>query len=200
MPKSPQIPGINIAGIPCSLEKCVENNNASENLADKRILLVRGRRVMIDADLADLYGVTTKRLNEQVKRNKGRFPSEFMFQLNLEEKDELVANCDQFKNMKHSSSLPYAFTEHGAVMLASVLNSSQAVEISILVVKAFIRLREMLGGHKELAIKLDELERQIQDHDESIQTLFDAIRQLMSPPHSDSRKIGFAVSGNRTPI
>ena len=170
----------------------------SENPVDERIILIRGRRVMLDADLADLYGVTTKRLNEQVKRNKDRFPTEFMFQLDSQEKDELVANCDRLKNLKHSSSLHYVFTEHGAVMLATVLNSPKAVEISILVVKAFIRLREMLGAHKELAIKLDELERQIQGHDESIQTLFEAIHQLMTPPSTKSRQIGFAVSRNQT--
>lgn len=164
----------------------------SEGIVDKRILLIRGHRVMLDADLADLYGVSTKRLNEQVKRNRGRFPVEFMFQLTPEEKREVVAICDHLKKIRYSNTLPFAFTEHGAVMLASVLNSPQAVEVSILVVKAFIRLREMLTTHKDLARKLEDLERLVQGHDEGIQTLFDAIRQLMAPPPDKSRKIGFS--------
>jgi hypothetical protein len=100
-----------------------------QNLVDKRILVLRGQRVMLDADLADLYGVSTKRLNEQVKRNKDRFPMEFMFQLDNPEKTEVVAKCDHLKKIKYSRTLPYAFREHGAVMLASVLNSSTALDL-----------------------------------------------------------------------
>lgn len=163
----------------------------SENAVDQKIFLIRRQRVMLDADLADLYGVPTKALNQAVKRNRERFPHDFSFQLTEKEKDELVTVCDQFKNLKHSSVLPYAFTEHGALMLASILNSPRAVEASIFVVRAFIRLREVLVAHKDLARKLDELERHIQGHDKSIRTLFDAIRQLMAPPPSKKRKIGF---------
>src|SRR3990172_1168859 len=104
------------------------------------ILLIRGQKVMLDADLAALYGVTTKRLNEQVKRNRGRFPEDFMFQLTEREKGEVVANCDHLKRLKFSPNLPYAFTEHGAIMLATVLNSPVAVQTSIQIVKAFVRL------------------------------------------------------------
>lgn len=111
------------------------------------ILFVRGRRVMLDADLAQLYGVATKRLNEQVKRNWARFPEDFMFQLTANEKTEVVAICDHLKSLKFSSTLPYAFTEHGAIMLASVLNSPIAIDASVHVVRAFIRLREILGTH-----------------------------------------------------
>jgi hypothetical protein len=131
-----------------------------ERIADS-IFLIRGMRVMIDADLARLYGVSTKRLNEQVRRNPDRFPADFMFQLSKEEKAEVVANCDHLENLKYSPSLPHAFTEHGALMLASVLNSPKAVETSIYIVRAFIRIREILATHKDLAQKLVDLERKI---------------------------------------
>ena len=124
-----------------------------------KILLIRGHRVMIDADLARFYGVTTKRLNEQVRRNRDRFPEDFMFRLSSEEKSEVVANCDHLESMKYSPVLPYVFTEHGALMLASVLRSSEAVEISIYIVRAFVRIREMLLSNKELSRKLAEIEK-----------------------------------------
>ena len=158
---------------------------------EQRILLVRGRKVIIDADLAQFYGVTTKRLNEQVKRNKNRFPEDFIFQLTAEEKAEVVANCDHLARLKFSPSLPNAFTEHGAIMAAGVLNSERAVELSVFVVRAFVRLRKVLASNKELAVKLAELERRLESHDESIQTLVEAIRQLMAPPDNDKRRIGF---------
>jgi len=160
---------------------------------EKKILLIRNQKVMIDRDLAELYGVATKRLNEQVKRNKERFPFDFMFQLTLEEKSEVVANCDHLKNLKYSPNLPYAFTEHGALMLASVLNSSRAVEASIYVVRAFIRLREILLTHKELAKKLKELELKIDSHDQQIQSIFEVINQLLIPPEKPKQKIGFTI-------
>ncbi|MGQ0696175.1 MAG: ORF6N domain-containing protein [Nitrospiraceae bacterium] len=156
-----------------------------------RILMFRGHRVMLDADLATLYGTTTKRLNEQVKRNRKRFPADFMFHLTAQEKAEVVANCDHLKRLKFSPGRPFAFTEHGAVMVASVLNSERAVEVSIYVVRAFVKLREMLGTHKALAQKFAELERKVASHDSHIRSLFEAIRQLMEPPSSKSRRIGF---------
>ncbi len=146
---------------------------------------------MLDADLARLYGVSTKRLNEQVKRNLDRFPPDFMFKLTQTEKDEVVANCDHLMGLKFSPSRPRAFTEHGALMLASVLNSSVAVRTSVLIVRAFIRLREALAVHKELARKLDELERKVSIHDGAIQAILGAIRQLMEPPAVATRRIGF---------
>jgi ORF6N domain len=158
---------------------------------EQRILVIRGNRVILDSDLAILYGVTTKRLNEQVKRNRHRFPEDFMFQLTAQEKAEVVANCDHLKKLRFSPARPFAFTEHGAVMVASVLNSERAVEVSIYVVRAFVKLREMLGTHKALAQKLDELERQVESHDSHIRSLFEAIRQLMEPARSKSRRIGF---------
>jgi ORF6N domain-containing protein len=158
---------------------------------DSRILLIRGHRVMLDADLAEVYGTTTKALNQAVKRNRERFPAEFMFQLTRREKDEVVTNCDHLRKLKYSPNFPFAFTEYGAVMLASVLNSSIAVQASIAVVRAFIRLREILATHKELVRKLKELENRIEGHDEEITALFDAIRELMDSPEKPSKQIGF---------
>jgi hypothetical protein len=156
------------------------------------LLLVRGQRVILDADLAKLYGVTTTRLNEQVKRNAGRFPSDFMFQLSSAEKQEVVAICDNLSKLRYYRGLPYAFTEHGAIMAASVLNSERAVAVSVFVVRAFVKLREMLSTHKQLAVKLDELEARLQKHDGQIAALFEAIRELMEPPPAPPReRIGF---------
>ena len=152
------------------------------------ILLIRGHKVMLDADLARLYGVTTKRLNEQVRRNRDRFPDDFMFRLTDAEKKEVVANCDHLKTLKFSPNLPYAFTEHGAVMLASVLNSPVAVDVSIQIIKTFIRLRELLVSNKELAKKIEELEKK---YDTQFKIVFDAIHQLMSAPEPKKKKIGF---------
>ena len=159
---------------------------------ESRILLIRDHKVMLDSDLAELYQVRTKRLNEQVKRNKNRFPADFMFKLTAREKAELVANCDRLRRLKFSTTLPYAFTEHGAVMVASVLNTPRAIEISVYVVRAFVKLREVLSTHKKLALKLAELEKRIEAHDEDITGLFEAIRQLMEPPEKPKKRIGFA--------
>jgi phage regulator Rha-like protein len=164
-----------------------------ENI-ESRIFLIRRHKVMLDRDLAELYEVETKHLNRQVKRNIQRFPEEFMFQLNVEERNQLVTICHRFKTMKHSSSLPYVFTEHGVAMLASVLKSDRAVKISINVIKAFIKLREILSTHKELAHKLAQLEQKIEKHDEEIKVVFDAIRKMMAPPpEPKKKKIGFVV-------
>ncbi len=145
---------------------------------------------MIDADLAVLYSVTTKRLNEQVKRNLKRFPSDFMFQLNEEEFENLKSHfaTSRWGGRRY---LPYVFTEHGAIMLANVLNSPGAVQASIQVVRAFVKLRELLSTNKELAIKLKQLEGKIEKHDEEIRLIFKAIRKLMATPERKQRKIGF---------
>jgi phage regulator Rha-like protein len=161
------------------------------------ILLIRGQKVMLDADLAVLYGTTTKRLNEQVKRNLDRFPQDFMFQLTKREKAEVVANCDHLAKLKFSPVLPNAFTEHGAIMVASVLNTKRAMQVSVFVVRAFVKLREMLSTHKELAHELVELERKLQSHEDSIQSLVAAFRQLMASPEPEpeppNERIGFLV-------
>jgi hypothetical protein len=165
------------------------------------ILLIRGQKIIIDADLARLYGVTTKALNQAVRRNAERFPEDFVFQLTSKELSELVTDCDRFINLKHSMALPHAFTEHGAIMAANVLSSKRAVEASIYVVRAFVKLRQQLVSHTELALKLDLLEQKIATHDKAICSLFDAIRNLMTPwppqgrPPKPSIKhpIGFVV-------
>ena len=167
------------------------NEVIPQEIVEHRIFLIRKQRVMIDRDLAELYGVETKYLNRQVKRNIDRFPAEFMFQLTNDEKNELVTICHRFKTMKHSSAMPYAFTEHGVAMLASVLKSERAVKISINIIKAFVKLREILSTHKELAHKLKHLERKFEKHDEDIHVIFEAIRQLMDPPEKKKKKIGF---------
>ena len=157
-----------------------------------RILVLRGHKVMIDADLAELYGVSTKRLNEQVRRNATRFPPDFMFQLTAAERSEVVANCDHLQRLKFSRSPPYAFTEHGALMVASVLNTDRAVEVSLYVVRAFVHLREMLTSNKELAAQLAELERKFATHDQAIASIIATIRQLMAPPPAPKKPpIGF---------
>ena len=158
----------------------------------QRILLIRGDKVIIDADLAEAYEVPTRRLNEQVKRNKNRFPDDFMFQLTPEEKAEVIANCDHLSKLKFSKALPFVFTEHGAIMAASVLNSPKAAEVSVFVVRAFVQLREVIAGHKELARKIGQLERKLSGHDGQIQVMVEAIKQLMDPKLPPRiRRIGF---------
>jgi len=149
---------------------------------------------MIDADLAALYGVPTKRLNEQVRRNTKRFPADFTFQLSRAERDEVVANCDHLQRLRFSPTLPYAFTEHGALMAASVLNTARAVEVSLYVVRAFVQLREGLAAHKDLARRLDALEAK---YDRQFKVVFDAIRELMTPPEPKRRPIGFVTPAEK---
>ncbi len=167
---------------------------AAEQIESK-ILVVRGDKVMLDADLAELYGVSTKALNQAVKRNRGRFPDDFMFRLTRREKSEVVTNCDHLKRLRFSPALPLAFTEHGAVMVASVLNTPRAVAASIYVVRAFIRLRGLLSTHKQLAQKLADLERKVAGHDEDIRSLVQAIQQLMATTPKPRRQIGFSARG-----
>ena len=164
---------------------------------ERSIFLIRGQRVMLDRDLAYLYGVPTKVLNQAVKRNERRFPSDFMFRLVKEEKRELVTNCDRLARLKHSSALPRVFTEQGVAMLSSVLNSERAIEVNILIMRAFVRLREAMASSKEFASRLDELESRIASHDENIRTLFQAIRQLMVAPERPPKKIGFQLKEKR---
>ena len=157
-----------------------------------RILLVRGHKVMLDSDLAELYEVSTKRLNEQIKRNRGRFPSDFMFQLTDDEVTILRSQTATSKEGRGGRRYrPYAFTEHGVIMAASVLNSDRAIQVSVYVVRAFLKLREILSTHKELANKLTELEGRVEGHDEDITALFEAIRQLLESPERPAKRIGF---------
>jgi len=167
-----------------------------------RILVIRGQKVMLDVDLAGLYGVTTKRLNEQMRRNLDRFPSDFVFQLTVQ---DVASLRSQFATSRSGLQrrawggrryAPYAFTEHGAIMAAMVLNSARAIEISVYVVRAFVQQRDVLVANKELAKRLDELEyrieRKLNTHDQAISGILDAIRQLMAPPEpAKKRRIGF---------
>ncbi len=164
-----------------------------EVIAEK-IFEIQGQKVMIDADLAKLYGVPTKRLNEAVKRNARRFPEDLMFQLSAKEWDELVAICDRFTNMKHSSVLPHAFTEAGVAMLSSVLNSETAIQINLQIVRAFIRLRRMLIDHDALRLAIEGLERRVGKNERDIQLALKAIQSILTPPDPPKPKIkiGFA--------
>ena len=157
-----------------------------------RILVIRGHKVMIDADLAELYGVPTKRLNEQVRRNGDRF-ADYFFQLTREEAAELNRSQIATGSQKHRDPrfLPYAFTEHGALMAASVLNTARAVEVGRYVVQAFVQQRELLAAHKDLAGKLADLERQYAAHDQAIAGIIATIRQMMAPPEASKKPIGF---------
>lgn len=166
-------------------------------MIERKIYMLRGEKVMLDVDLAYLYGVTTKRLNEQVKRNADRFPEDFAFQVTEEEWENLKvlkneSNRSQIAagSQKHRDPRfrPWAFTEHGAIMAATVLNSKQAVVMSVYVVRTFIRLRQMLATHKDLARKLADMEKK---YDAQFKVVFDAIRQLMTQPETKKRKIGF---------
>ena len=157
---------------------------------ERSILLLRGEKVMLDADLAEIYGVETKVLNQAVKRNARRFPPYFMFQLTAAEKTEVVTNCDHLARIRFSPHRPFAFTEHGALMLANVLNSERAALTSVQVVRAFVRLRQMLASTAELSRQLAALEKK---YDAQFKIVFDAIRQLMTPPEPKRREIGFHV-------
>ncbi|PCH95508.1 MAG: hypothetical protein COB85_04465 [Bacteroidetes bacterium] len=163
-------------------------------IVEERIFLIRGVKVMIDRDLAELYGVETKYLNRQVKRNIDRFPKEFMLQLSLEEKNELVTNWHRFESMKHSTKLPYGFTENGVAMLATVLRSDRAIKISIHIIKTFVKLRQVISTHKELASQLSKLEDKVDNHDSSIKAIFEAIQQLLEQPKKSRKRIGYKIN------
>ena len=159
----------------------------------QRIHYLRGQKVMLDSDLAFLYNVETRVLVQAVKRNVSRFPSDFMFQLTNEEWAALRSQNVISKERGGRRYLPYVFTEHGTIMLSSILNSETAIEVGLVIVRTFVQLREMLSTHKELAIKLEELERKTTSHDQAIAGLIDAIRNLMQSSTSSSTPIGFTA-------
>ena len=164
---------------------------------EKAILLVRGQKVMLDRDLAVLYGVETRVLNQAVRRNIKRFPLDFMFELTREE----IMRISQIvisSEIKYSRRV-HAFTEQGVAMLSSVLNSERAIEVNIAIMRVFVRLREMMGTHKELAFKLVELEERLEGHDEQIRSIFEAIRQLMTPLEPPRKRIGFEAKEAAAP-
>ena len=161
---------------------------------ESRILILRRQRIILDNDLAELYGVTVKRLNQQVQRNQDRFPADFMFRLTTKEDQALRLQIATSKKGRGGRRYPpYAFTEHGAIMAATVLNSKRAIEMSVFVVRAFVRMREMLIKNRQLAAKIDELDRRLETHDTAIQDLIDAIKELMVPEEDSKRKIGFQL-------
>jgi hypothetical protein len=165
---------------------------------ESRILLLRHQRVILDTDIADLYGVPVKVLNQQVKRNRERFPADFVFRLTSKE-DAVLRS--QFVTSKPGRGgrryAPYAFTEHGAIMAATVLNSERAVQMSVFVVRAFVRLREMLATNRKLAGKIDELENRLDTHDSTIQDLIEAIKELMKPEDPPRKRIGFQIPAGK---
>jgi hypothetical protein len=166
---------------------------------ESRVLILRHQRVILDVDLAQLYAVPVKRLNEQVRRNQERFPADFMFQLNSKEHEALRSQIATSKKGRGGRRYtPFAFTEHGAIMAATVLNSERAVAMSVFVVRAFVRLREMLATNRRLAGKIDELENRLDTHDSTIQDLIEAIKELMTPEDPPRKRIGFQLPAGRS--
>jgi ORF6N domain len=176
----------------------VKRRTTLASAVESRILLLRHQRVILDTDIAELYGVPVKVLNQQVKRNRERFPADFVFRLTSKE-DEVLRS--QFVTSKQGRGgrryAPYAFTEHGAIMAATVLNSERAVQMSVFVVRAFVRLREMLATNRKLAGKIDELENRLDTHDSTIQDLIDAIKELMKPEDPPRKSIGFQIPAGK---
>ena len=162
--------------------------DAAEETIRSQIYLIRGRRVMLDTDLAILYGVKTFRLNEAVKRNVKRFPDDFMFRLTESEKLEVIANCDHLRKLKYSPYLPCAFTEQGVAMLSSVLNSERAIQVNIQIMRTFSKIRQMLEAHKELRQKIETIERK---YDRQFKVVFDVLKELFEPRKIPKKRIGF---------
>ena len=169
---------------------------------DSRILVMRGRKVILDSDLAELYGVAVKRLNEQVKRNTARFPKDFVFRVSEGDLRSQIATSNAANRGGRKQEIasrggrryrPFAFTEHGAIMAATVLNSKRAVEMSIFVVRAFVRMHEALKTNQKIIAKLRDLEKRVRNHDADIEGIVGAIRQMMKPPAAPGRKIGFKI-------
>jgi hypothetical protein len=170
----------------------------SVELIERKIYFIRDQKVMLDSDLADLYEVTTGNLNLAVRRNRRRFPGDFMFQLTAEETGSLLLQFARSKTEARGGrrTPPYAFTEHGVAMLSSVLNSERAAQMNIVIIRAFIKLREVLATQKDLVRKIDDLELKYQEHDHELKVVFDAIRKLISTPAPSKRKIGFAAGNS----
>ena len=166
---------------------------------DSKIFVLRGQRVILDRDLAELYGVQVRQLNQQAKRNAKRFPPAFRFQLSPHEL-KFLRSQNVISSEGHGGAryLPYAFTEHGAIMAATVLNSERAIEMSVFVVLAFVRMRRAIAGNRNVLTKLAELERRLEGHDTDIQDLMNAIRELMSPPEPTRTRIGFEVPSDQS--
>ena len=181
-----------------------------DNIVQERIFNIRGIQVMIDRDLSELYGVETKAINQAVKRNIERFPQDFRFQLTSQEKNELVTICDRFESLKHSSTNPYAYTEHGVLMLANVLKSTLATQVSIRLVKVFVQLRNMLSSYTELKLEIAEIKhpligqnKRLDNHDKNIELVFQYLDELAekkddrSLQQMERKKIGYEIGNNK---
>lgn len=170
-----------------------------DEIIANKIISLRNKKVMIDSDLAKLYGVSTKRLNEQVKRNLKRFPDDFMFRITKDELDKIILNFDHLKNLKFSSSLPFVFTEHGAVMLASILNNDRAIEINIQIVRVFTKNRHLLSDNTELRFEIEKIKNKVQNHDKNIELVFQYLDELIHKTEKviPRKKIGFKISGKK---
>lgn len=177
----------------------IMSSNRETLAVEDAIHLIRGQRVMLDSDWAEIYGTSTMRLNEQRRRNRNRFPKDFAFQLTREEFMNLISQNAISSSYGGRRKLPWVFTEYGAIMLSSVLNSSVAIDASVRVVRAFVRLREMISTNAQLSNKFSELERRLDTHDAAIANLFEAIRQLLGSPRKKRREIGFHVRERRAP-
>ena len=159
---------------------------------DRRIIDVRGAKVLLDTDLAELYAVSTKALNQAVKRNRQKFPPDFMFRLTKGEKDEVVTNCDHLQRLRFSYNLPLAFTEHGALMAANVLNSPNAVAMSVYIIRAFLKLRETLAANQAILKRLAEIDKTLLQHDSALRDIYRELQPLLQPPPElPRRRIGF---------
>jgi ORF6N domain len=159
-----------------------------------KIIEMRGKKVMVDSDLAELYGVTTKRLNEQVKRNVKRFPEDFMFQVTKDEKDSVILQFEHLKKLKFSPSLPYVFTEHGAVMIASVLNSDKAIEVNIQIVRVFTEIRELLSSNLNLRLEVEKIKKKVDNQDKNIEVIFRYFDELLEQKAQPRKEIGYKIS------
>lgn len=166
-----------------------------EEVIVSKILQIRGKKVMLSNDLAELYEVEIRRLNEQVKRNPGKFPERYMFQLTQEEYESLRSQNATLKRGQHSKYLPYAFTEHGILMLSSVLKSERADKVNMLIVDTFVKLNEMLLTHKDILIKLEELEKKVAGQDEKVMMIFDYLKQFIQQQETPRKRIGFKTAG-----
>jgi len=157
-------------------------------LIERRIFVLRGEKVLVDRHLAEMYGIETRVFNQAVKRNLERFPSEFMFQVTKEERDQVITVCDDLPPLKYARTTPYVFTEYGVAMLSSILKSKRAIQVNIEIIKAFVQLRNMMISHKNMKKKIEEMEAK---YDEQFQVVFQALRQLLDEEEKPKRKIGF---------
>ena len=178
-----------------------ENTNGKSlvpnELIASRILLIRDQKVMIDSDIAELYGVTTKRLNEQVKRNINRFPSNFMFELTKEEKNEVVANCDHLEKLKFSPVLPKVFTEHGIMMVANVLTSERAINVSIQIIEVFIKMREILTDNLSLKLEIEEIKKKLTNQSKNIELVFNYLDELIEKKENEKPRKAIGYKTNK---